>query len=110
MTNKFPLVENVTLETLLEIARTRFPEYKSYTQTFLIGKCVCINRNALFRAVIRVKHNPKKGHSTLIVNEHVTMLGNLLAGPLWGMLIFKRFFDEVKEVYNAEIDKIAMNG
>lgn len=107
MNGKFPLMENVSVETLLEIAKRRFPEYKSYTQTFIIGKSVCINKNALFRAVILVKHNKKKNQTTLIVNSHVTWLGCLLAGPMWGGIIFKGFFDEVREVYNDELSKLA---
>lgn len=103
----FPLMEDVTQETLLEIANRRFPEYKSYKQTFLTGKSVCINKNALFRAVIMVKHNPKKNRTTLIVDDHVTVLGSLLAGPIWGSLIFKGFFDEVEEVFRDELSKRA---
>ena len=105
MKKKFPLNEQISIETLLEIAAMRFPEYKSYTQTFMIGKCVCINKNALFRAVVKVNHNQSKSTTTLVVNEHVTVLGSLLAGPIWGRIIFGDFFKEVEDVFVEEIGK-----
>ncbi len=103
---QFPLIEDVTIEKLLEIAKKRYPEYSSYTQTFIIGKAVCIDKNALFRACIYIKHNKKRNESKLIVNEHITFLGALLAGPLWGAIIYRSFFNEVFEVFCEEIEKM----
>lgn len=106
MKKKFPLNESITIDTLEEIAGTRFPEYKSYTQTFMIGKCLCINKNALFRAVVKVSHKPSKNQTTLVVNPHVTALGSLLAGPIWGPILFRSFFKEVEEVYVEELERL----
>lgn len=105
MTQKFPLCESVTIDTLLEIAKRRFPEYKSYKQRFINGKFVCINRNPLFRATIKVTHNPKKQTSTLVVYKHQTVLGSILAGALW-VYIFNSFFNEVEEVYVEEMNQL----
>lgn len=103
MKTKLPLMEDVTRETLLEIAGRRFPECKSYKRTYLNGKAVCINKNALFRAVVIVKHNKKKNETSINVFPGVTLLGSLLVGPLWGQFIFKKFFDEVEDVYLEEL-------
>jgi len=108
MKKKLSMNESVNLDTLSEIAQRRFPEYKSYTQTFMIGKCLCINKNALFRAVVKISHNPKKNSSTLVVNSHVTMLGNLLAGPIWGPILFSSFFKEVENTYLEELKRLGM--
>lgn len=109
MKKKLTMNESVNIDTLSEIAQRRFPEYKSYTQTFMIGKCLCINKNALFRAVIKVSHNPKKNTSTLVVNSHVTVLGTLLAGPIWGPILFSSFFKEVENTYLEELNRLGMN-
>lgn len=107
MKETYSLIEGCDVNTLLEIAERRFPEYKSYIQSFIPDAGVCINRNPLFRAAIFVKHNAKKGTTKLIVNDNVTVLGSLLVGPLWGSLIFKGFFDEVKSVYREELARLA---
>ena len=109
MKKKLTMNESVNLDTLSEIAQRRFPEYKSYTQTFINGKFVCINKNALFRSVIKVSHNPKKNTSTLVVNPHVTVLGALLAGQFWGPILFPSFFEEVENTYMEELNKLGMN-
>lgn len=106
MKQKFPICEAITTDTLLEIAKRRFPEYKSYTQTFMIGKCVCINKNPLFRAVIKVSHDSKKQTSTLVVNKHVTVWGSILAGAIW-VYIFNSFFKEVEDIYVEELTQLA---
>ena len=109
MKKKLTMNESVNLDTLSEIAQRRFPEYKSYTQTFMFGNFLCINKNAFFRAVVKVSHNPKKNTSTLVVNLAVTMLGALFVGAIWGPILFSRFFKEVKNTYLEELNRLGMN-
>lgn len=109
MKKKLNMNESVNIFTLSEIAQRRFPEYKSYTQTFINREFLCINKNALFRAVVKVSHNPKKNTSTLVVNSNVTVLGSLLAGPIWGPILFSNFFKEVENTYLEELNRLGMN-
>lgn len=102
MKYKFPEIKDVDIDTLLRIAQEKFPEYKIYTQRFLIGKALCINRNPFCRAIILVKHNRKKDSTTLVVNSGLTVLGCLFGGGFW-VLFSKSFFEEVGTTYYCEL-------
>lgn len=106
MKRDLPLKEHVTLNTLLEIAQRRYPGYKSYTQTFVNGTMVCINKNSLIRAAIKVKHNRQQQTTTLFVYEHFTALGGFTGAMFWGKAAFRSFFAEVLEVYYAELMRL----
>lgn len=111
MKYKFPEIEDVNIDTLLGIAQENFPEYKSYTKTFLFGgKAVCINKNPFCRVVVRVKHKSKENSTTLIVGEGVTFWGALLMvllgilpGALLLSVIGRGLYEEVANVYYCEL-------
>lgn len=103
---KLPLNQNINQSLLLKIAEQRFPEYKSYTQSNLAGKFVCINRNPLFRVMIKVKHKPAKQESVVRLVLNCTFLGTLLIGPAWGMIVYKDFHKEVAETFRKELERL----
>lgn len=102
----YPLMD-ISSKDILEIAQRRFPEYKSYEKTFVNGRFVCINSNALHRAIIKVEHNNKNNQTVLSVIDSVTVLGGLLVGLLWTTIAYGSFTNEVREVYIKEFAKRA---
>lgn len=106
MKEEFTLLKSVDNEVLLEIARRRFPLQKSYTQTYLNGKSVCIDKNKFYKAVVKIKHKEKKNTSTLSVIEHGSFLGMFLGGALgvWiASKVYRKFFDGIKVVFQEEM-------
>lgn len=86
MRQKIPICKTFTNDSLLKTAIKRFPEYKSYIQSFMIGKCVCISKKSLFRVVIKVSHGLKKRTTTLGVTNNATVLG-LYWQDLFGIML-----------------------
>ena len=54
MRQKIPICKTFTNDSLLKTAIKRSPEYKSYIQSFMIGKCVCISKKSLFSNVQKI--------------------------------------------------------
>ncbi len=107
MKHEFPYLKDVTDDTLMSIAETRFPEYDSKYN--LLGKGLFINKNPLFRVSVVVRHKPKKNKTNLIINRNLTVLGNLLIvgflplGIFCTFFLFKKFYYEVDDVFFGEL-------
>lgn len=103
---KLPFNQNINQATLLQIAKEKFPGYESYTQNNLGGKFVCINRNSLFRVMVKVKHKPAKNESVVRLVLNCTFLGTLLSGPIWGAIAYKDFLAETAETFRRELERL----
>lgn len=97
-----PIKKSVSNEELLAIAARCFPTYKSGISKKLDAVAVYINRNALFRVYLVVKHHKSSG-VTLDIYDGVTALGSMLAFPIYGRSILKPFIQEVKAVFTKEL-------
>ena len=103
MKKQISVKRSVSMDELLSIAKTQFPEKKSGVTKKIDGTFVYININSLFRIYVKCKMDKQKGSTVVDIYDCVTPLGSLLAYKLYGRSVLKRFMEAAVAAYSKEL-------